>query len=150
MHGSEGLGNDLLQVEDVDKKFAKLEMVEKNGWEEEVIEQVVAIVTKKEPCWRVARKRAAVVVIRKLLAGLKALIAAKEERPVFGGEARRSCCQEAVKEMDTINIIIDKASDDSSLIQPQRRHSTTEDSLSVKSPARRVTKSPQSNSVHRM
>merc|ERR1719318_1118475 len=35
------------QVEDVDKKFAKLEMVEKNGWEDEVVEQVVVV--QKDP-----------------------------------------------------------------------------------------------------
>jgi len=129
------------QVEDVDKKFARLEMVEKNGWVDEVIEQVV--VAKKEPVGGVARKRAAVVVKKVASAGLKALIAAKRRKASGvvekqGGDAVR----EAVKEMDTINIIIDKASGDStSLISPEK----TFDGgfFSVKSPARQVTKSPR-------
>lgn len=130
------------QVEDVDRKFAKLEMVEKNGWVDEVIEQVV--VAKKEPVGGMARKRAAVVVKKVASAGLKALIAAKRRKAsgLVEKQGGEDAAREAVKEMDTINIIIDKANDDStSLISPEK----TFDGgfFSVKSPARQVTKSPR-------
>merc|ERR1712034_108790 len=130
------------QVEDVEKKFAKLEMVEKNGWVDEVFEQVV--VAKKDPVGGMVRKRAAVVVKKVASAGLKALIAAKRRKAsgLVEKQGGEDATREAVKDMDTINIIIDKASDDStSLISPEK----TFDGgfFSVKSPARQVTKSPR-------
>ena len=66
------------KVEDVDKKFAKLEKVEKNDWVDEVIEQVVA--PKKAVVVGVTRKRAAVVAKKVASAGLKALISAKRRK----------------------------------------------------------------------
>ena len=170
MYGSQGvLGNDLLsgivfsmllecritffypQVEDVDKKFAKLERVEKNNWvdvEDEAISKEKCIRTRKNSVG-VAKKRAAVVK-KVASAGLKALIAAKRRKAsasVGGGDIDNKHCEdnkENSNDVDSINIIIDKSSEDGCcLISPEK----TFDGgfFSVKSPVRQVMKSPRTS-----
>merc|ERR1719318_2106803 len=128
------------QVEDVDKKFAKLEKVEKNGWVDEVAEQEVA--PSKVLVKGLSRKRGAVVAKKVASAGLKALIASKRRKAAelvenHGGE-------DAAKEVNTVNIVIDNACEDStSLTSPEK----TFDGgfFSVKSPARQVPRSPRAS-----
>ena len=170
MYGSQGvLGNDLLsgtqfsviilsyifsylQVEDVDKKFANLERVEGNNWvvdEDEAISNENCVRTRKNSVG-VAKKRAAVVVKKVASAGLKALIAAKRRKAsasVGGGDMDNKHCgnnKENLNDVDSTNIIIDKASEESScLISPEK----TFDGgfFSVKSPVRQVMKSPRTS-----
>jgi len=140
------------QVEDVDKKFAKLERVEKNNWvdvEDEAILKEKCIRTRKNSVG-VAKKRAVVVVRKVASAGLKALIAAKRGKAsasVGGGDIDNKHCEdnkENSDDVDSINIIIDKTSKDSCrLISPEK----TFDGgfFSVKSPVRQVMKSPRTS-----
>jgi len=137
------------QVEDVDKKFAKLEKMENNNWEDDQDEAIP-----DEKCTKmrknsvgVAKKRAAVVVKKVASAGLKALIAAKRRKASasVGGDndKHREDNKENSNEADSINCIIDKASEDSCLISPEK----TFDGgfFSVKSPVRQVMKSPRTS-----
>jgi len=140
------------QVEDVDKKFSKLERMENNNWvddQEEAILDEKCTKTRKNSVG-VAKKRAAVVVKKVASAGLKALIAAKRRKASasVGGDVDNKPCEDDDKEnsndVDSMNIIIDKASEDSSyLISPEK----TFDGgfFSVKSPVRQVMKSPRTS-----
>lgn len=142
------------QVEDVDKKFAKLERVENNNWvdkEDDLAEGKFINKTRKNSVG-VAKKRAAVVVKKVASAGLKALIAAKRRKAstsVEGGgdldiKHREDDNKENSYDIDTTNIIIDKASEDGScLISPEK----TFDGgfFSVKSPVRQIMKSPRTS-----
>jgi len=142
------------QVEDVDKKFAKLERVENNNWvdkEDDLAEGKFINKTRKNSVG-VAKKRAAVVVKKVASAGLKALIAAKRRKAstsVGGGgdldiKHREDDNKENSYDIDTTNIIIDKASEDGScLISPEK----TFDGgfFSVKSPVRQIMKSPRTS-----
>jgi len=143
------------QVEDVDKKFAKLERVENNNWvdkEDDLAEGKFISKTRKNSVG-VAKKRAAVVVKKVASAGLKALIAAKRRKAsssVGGGggdldiKHHEDDNKENSYDIDTTNIIIDKASEDGScLISPEK----TFDGgfFSVKSPVRQIMKSPRTS-----
>merc|ERR1719186_2466633 len=128
------------QVVDVDQKFDELEKIEANQWVEVVVEQPVVA---KKISERVSRKRAAAVVKKVASAGLKALIAVKRRNVVDVKKAIEveGSATEAAKEVDAINIIIDKASDERScLISPDK----TFDGgfFSIKSPSHQLTKSP--------
>jgi len=134
------------QVEDVDRKFRELEKIEANDWQELMVEK--KIVAQKIPPGGVTRKRASAVVKKVASAGLKALIAAKRKKANGLGEDGKAVSggdvttKEATKDMDEINIIIDKANDEKScLISPEK----TFDGgfFSIKSPSRhQITKSP--------
>jgi len=132
------------QVEDVDKKFAKLAKIENNNWieEDEAIDNVkglktrsdsVAIASEKVLKTRsnsvggVARKRAAIVAKKVASAGLKALIAAKRRKASALEDVSNEVGKEDFKENVGVAVIIDKASDDGALlISPERL--LTEDS----------------------
>jgi len=150
------------QVEDVDKKFAKLAKIENNNWieEDEAIDNVkglksdsvggVAIATEKVSKTRsnsvggVARKRAAIVAKKVASAGLKALIAAKRRKASALEDVSNEVGKEDFKENVGVAIIIDKASDDGALlISPEK----TFDGgfFSVKSPVRQIVKSPKTS-----
>ena len=121
-----------------------MEKIEANNWQELVLEEKV--VAQKIPAVGMTRKRAAAVVKKVASAGLKALIAAKRRKANGLGEGGKIDSdvdvKEAVKDMDKINIIIDKASDEKScLISPEK----TFDGgfFSIKSPSRQqMVKSP--------
>jgi len=131
------------QVVDVDQKFDELEKIEANQWVEVAVEQPVVA---KKISEGVSRKRAAAVVKKVASAGLKALIAAKRRNAgkvvdVKRGVEVEGSATEVAKEVDAINIIIDKASDEKScLISPDK----TFDGgfFSIKSPSHQLTKSP--------
>jgi len=135
------------QVEDVDKKFANLTKLEKENWvvEEKPIDDLTVRTKKSSSVGGVARKRAAVVTKKVATSGLKALIAAKRRKASgLVDKQGEYGADEVSKEVDTINIIIDKASDESScLISPEK----TFDGgfFSVKSPARQVNMSPRTS-----
>jgi len=127
------------QVVDVDRKFDDLEKIEANNWVEIVVEQPVVPKKNQEG---VSRKRAAAVVKKVASAGLKALIAAKRRKAgKVVDEKGVGAVKEAAREIDAINIIIDKASDETTcLISPDK----TFDGgfFSIKSPSRQLAKSP--------
>eukprot|EP00092_Neocalanus_flemingeri_P029295 GFUD01031807.1.p1 GENE.GFUD01031807.1~~GFUD01031807.1.p1 ORF type:complete len:323 (+),score=110.93 GFUD01031807.1:86-1054(+) len=133
------------QVVDVDCKFAELEKVEANNWVEVVVEQPA--VTKKHPVG-VARKRAAVVVKKVASAGLKALIAAKRRKAgVVEERGAEGNGKETTNEIEALNIIVDKASDENAcLISPEKTFDGGFFSIKspcqlAKSPTKRVTQS---------
>jgi len=138
------------QVEDVDKKFANLERLENNNWvddQDEAITVEKCTKTRKNSVG-VAKKRAAVVAKKVASAGLKALIAAKRRKAStsVGGDIDKHSedNKENSSNVDAINIIIDKTSEDGSyLISPEK----TFDGgfFSVKSPVRHVMKSPRTS-----
>merc|ERR1719186_1193903 len=129
------------QVVDVDQKFDELEKIEANQWVEVVVDQPVDA---KKISEGVPRKRAAAVVKKVASAGLKALIAAKRRNAGKVVDVKREVeesATEAAKEVDAVNIIIDKACDEKScLISPDK----TFDGgfFSIKSPSHQLPKSP--------
>jgi len=132
------------QVEDVDKKFAKLERLENNNWvddQDEAITHEKCTITRKNSVG-VAKKRAAVVK-KVASAGLKALIAAKRRKASASveGDIDNKQFEDNKENSDDI---IDKASEDGSCrTSPEK----TFDGgfFSVKSPVRQVTKSPRTS-----
>jgi len=134
------------QVEDVDKKFAKLAKLENNNWieEDEAIDNVKVLKTRSNSVGGVARKRAAIVAKKVASAGLKALIAAKRRKASALEVVSNEGGKEDFKENVSVAVIIDKASDDGALlVSPEK----TFDGgfFSVKSPVRQIIKSPKTS-----
>jgi len=152
------------QVEDVDKKFAKLAKIENNNWiedDEAIVSEKVSktmtnsvggvsiasekgLKTRSNSVGGVARKRAALVAKKVASAGLKALIAAKRKKVNALEDVSNEGGKEDFKENVDVDIIVDKASDDSALlISPEK----TFDGgfFSVKSPVRHIMKSPKTS-----
>jgi len=133
------------QVEDVDKKFAKLDKLENNNWieDDEAITNEKVLKTRSNSVGGVARKRAALVAKKVASAGLKALIAAKRRK---ASVLEEDVSNKDGKENVDVDIIINKASDDDDgtlLISPEK----TFDGgfFSVKSPVRHIVKSPKTS-----
>jgi len=134
------------QVEDVDKKFAKLAKLENNNWieDDEAIDNVKVLKTRSNSVGGVARKRAAIVAKKVASAGLKALIAAKRRKASALEDVSNDGGKEDFKENVGVAVIIDEASDDGAfLISPEK----TFDGgfFSVKSPVRQIVKSPKTS-----
>jgi len=134
------------QVEDVDKKFAKLAKLENNNWieDDEAIDNVKVLKTRSNSVGGVARKRAAIVAKKVASAGLKALIAAKRRKASALEDVSNEGGKEDFKENVGVAVIIDKASDDGALlVSPEK----TFDGgfFSVKSPVRQIIKSPKTS-----
>jgi len=129
------------QVEDIDNKFARMEQIETNKWIELIVEQPVVKQNKSER----GTKRRPVRIKSEASAGLKALIAAKRNKPAkteieHSTKQGSSRNNEITREMPLVSINIDTCSDEFGLVSPEK----TFDGgfFSIKSPSRHVVLSP--------